>query len=68
MAYNAQFFNIRVPISFERLKLETSNLVRASTTRSSFDRMQRLGQRVRGPILGNLDFKFTDPCEYLSNG
>jgi len=47
MANDAQIFNIRALISFERLKLETSNLVCTSTT-SSFDRMQKLGQRGRG--------------------
>jgi len=34
---NAQIFNIRSPISLERLKLES--------TRSYFDGMQELGQR-----------------------
>jgi len=43
---DAQIFNIRAPISFERLKLETLNLVYASIiTRSNFDSMQKLGQR-----------------------
>jgi len=48
MAKDAQIFNIRTPISLERLKLETSNLVFASTTRSEFE---ALGQRGRDPVL-----------------
>jgi len=42
-----KFFNIRTPISLERLKLEISNLVCASTTRCNLDSMQKLGQRGR---------------------
>jgi len=45
MADDAQIFNIRAPISLERLKLETSNFVYASTTRSKFDSMRKLSQR-----------------------
>jgi len=44
------FFNIRAPISFERLKLESSNLVCVSNTRGSYDRMQKLGQRKHDPV------------------
>jgi len=50
MADDAQSFNIRTPISPEQLKLETSNLVCASTTRSKFDGMQQPGQRGRDPV------------------
>jgi len=41
MANDAQIFNIRTQISLKRLKLETSNLVCASTTSSNFDGMQK---------------------------
>jgi len=44
MANDAQIFNIRDPISLERLNLVSSNLVRASTTR------KKLGQRERDPV------------------
>jgi len=50
MANDAQIFNIRTPISLERLKLETSNVVCASTTKSKFDGIQKLGQRERDPV------------------
>jgi len=50
MADDAQIFNIRTPISMERLKLDTSNLVCASTARSNFDGMQKIGQRGRDPV------------------
>jgi len=50
MADDAQIFNIRTPISLERLKLETSNLVCASITRSKFDGMQKLDQRELDPV------------------
>jgi len=67
MADDAQiFFNKRVPISFERLKLETSNSVCASTTRSDFD--AKIRSKGSWPSLSDLDFKPVDPCEYLSNG
>jgi len=52
MADDAQIFNIQIPISLERLKLETSNLVCASTTRSNFDGMQKLSQS--GNNLGHI--------------
>jgi len=39
MADDAEIFTIRTPISFERLNLETSNLVW-----SNFDGMQKQGQ------------------------
>jgi len=45
MADDAPIFNIQPSISFERLKLETSNLVCESTTRSNFDAVQKLGLR-----------------------
>jgi len=51
MADDAQIFNIRTPISLERLKLDTSNLECALTTRSNFDGVQELGQKVRGPVV-----------------
>jgi len=38
------------PISLERLKPETSNLVYASTMRSNFDGTQKLGHRGRDPV------------------
>jgi len=50
MADDAQIFNIWTPMSLERLKQETSNLVHASTTRSKFDSVQKLGQRGRDPV------------------
>jgi len=50
VADDAQIFNIRTPISLEQLKLETSNLVCVSTTRSNFEGMQKLGQRGRDPV------------------
>jgi len=50
MADDAQIFNIPTPISLERLKLEISNLVCASTTRSNFNGMQKLDQKRRDPI------------------
>jgi len=56
MADDAQIFNIRTPISMEQLKLETSNLVYASTTRSNFDGIQKLGQS-----LGDLDLNLRIP-------
>jgi len=49
MADDAQIFNIRAPISLERLKLETSNLVCTLAIRSNFDDMQKLGQRGHDP-------------------
>jgi len=43
IADDAQSFNIRAPIFFERLKLETSNLVCAATAGDNyFDGMQKL--------------------------
>jgi len=42
MVDDAQIFNIRALISFERLKLKTSNFVGTSTTESNFDDMQKL--------------------------
>jgi len=47
MADDDQTFNIRTPLSSERLKLETPSLVCASTTRSNFDDMQKPGQQKR---------------------
>jgi len=47
VADDAQIFNIRTLISLERLKLETSNLVCALTTRCNLDGMQKLRQRGR---------------------
>jgi len=41
MADDAQIFNVWATIYLERLKLDTSNLVCASTTRSSFDGVQK---------------------------
>jgi len=41
MADDAQILNILTPISLERLKLETSNLVCASTTKGNFECMQK---------------------------
>jgi len=49
MADDAQNVNIRAPISFERLKLETSNLVCATPTGSTFDLMQKLRQKGHDP-------------------
>jgi len=59
LADDAWIFNIRFPMSPERLKLETANLMCVSTTRSKFDGMQKLGQRGRDPVYVT--------CEYLSN-
>jgi len=50
MVDDAKIFNTWTQISLEHLKLETSNLVCASTTRSNFDGMQKLGQRRRDPV------------------
>jgi len=44
-----QFFDIRTPVSLERLKLETLKLVSASSTGCNLDGMQKLDQRERGP-------------------
>jgi len=43
-------FNKRALVSFERLKLDISHLVCASTTKSNFDGMQKLGQRGLDPV------------------
>jgi len=45
---DAQIFNLWTPISLERLKLQTSNLVWASTTRSNFDGIQK--NYVKGDV------------------
>jgi len=50
MADGAQIFNICIPYITGNLKLETSNLVRASTMRSNFENVQKLGQRGRDPV------------------
>jgi len=50
MADNVQICNIRTPISLQQLKLETSSLVCALTTRSNFHGMQKLGQMGCDPI------------------
>jgi len=47
MADDAPIFNIRTPISLERLKLD---LVCASTTSSNFNGMHKLGQSGRDPV------------------
>jgi len=60
MADDAQIFNIPTPISLERLKLETSNLVCESTTRCKFDGMQKLSQRA-WPSLRDLDILIYGP-------
>jgi len=62
----AQIFNIQAPISLKQQKLETSNLMCAPMTMSSFDGMQNTRSNKMWPSLGNLDFKFTEPCNYLS--
>jgi len=70
MADDTHIFNIPTPISMERLKLETSNLVYVSTTRSNFEpcKNQVIGDVTQFRTSDDLDFKFTDPYEYLSNG
>jgi len=59
MADDAQMFNIRTPISLERLKLETSNLVCARTTISSFDGMQNT--RSKRPSLVDVGLNLRIP-------
>jgi len=60
MADDTQIFNIRTLISMEPLKLECSNLVYASTTRSNIWRHAKTRSKETWPGLGDLDFKFTD--------
>jgi len=58
MADDAHIFNIRTPIFMEHLKLETSHLVCASTTRSNFDGRQKTRSKGTWPSLGNLDLNW----------
>jgi len=60
MADDAHIFNIWTPISVKRLKLETSSLLCASTTRCNLDGMQKLGQ-IRRPCLRDLSFQVRTP-------
>jgi len=55
MADDAQIFNIRTSISPKRLKLETSNLVCASTTRSDLNDIQKAKSVGMWPCSGDLD-------------
>jgi len=56
MADAAHMFNIRTLISLQQLKLETSNLVCASTTMSNFDARQKPGKS-----LGDLSLNLRAP-------
>jgi len=60
MEDDAQIFNMRAPISLERQKLKTSNLVCAPTT-MSFDDMQNARLKETWPSLGDLDLNFRNP-------
>jgi len=62
MADDTHILNIRTPIALKQLKPETSNLVCALTTRSTFDGVQKLGQRGC-----DLDFNLQTPVN-ISNG
>jgi len=64
MADDAQIFNTRATIPLEQQKLETSNLVCAPTTMSSFDSMQNSNTRSKGtwPSLGDLDLNLQNPA------
>jgi len=57
MADDAQILNIRAPIglSLKRQNLETSNLVCAPLTMSSFDRMQNTRLKGTWHRVGDLD-------------
>jgi len=45
----------------DKVKLETSNLEHASTMRSNFGAMQKLGQRGRGPVYATYILNFRTP-------
>jgi len=61
IADDAQIFNIRIPISLERQKLETSNLVCTPMTMSSFDNMQNTRSKGTWPSLSDLDLNLRNP-------
>jgi len=72
MVDGAQIFkigisNISGDFKFEFLKLvflispETSNLVSASTMRSNFDGMQKLGRKGRDPVYATYILNFRTP-------
>jgi len=62
MVDDAQIFSIRASIFLERQKLETSNLVCAPTTMSSFDCIQNTRSKGTRPSLGDLHLNLRNPA------
>jgi len=70
MADDAQIFHIRTPIFLEQLKLETSNLVCALTTRSNLGGLQKT--RSKGTVNHTISpfvfiFMAVDNCTFMSD-
>jgi len=59
---DSQIFHIWAPISLERQKLETSNLVCAPKTVSSFDGIQNTRSKGTWPSLGDPDLNLRNPA------